>query len=330
MKHHLTLLALVAATAVACAPAPPTDTSITWCGAVPRSANEAFERVKVASPWFDVYRVAPGVFAIVEANQFQEAISYVITGTRRALMFDTGIGLVSIRPVVEELTSLPVTVINSHTHFDHVGGNTEFDSVLAVDTAYTRQNQAGFPHENLRSEVAPSSFCHGAPVGADTATFRTKPWRASGTVRDGHRIDLGGRTIEVLQVPGHTPDALALRDSANGLLWTGDSFYEAPIWLFVPETDLDAYERSLERLVSLAPSLTRLLPAHNVIASDPARLAVTLGALRKVKRGEVRGTDQPGNQVTFTVDGVTLLTSRALLQRRAGRDSTDSAGVAKH
>jgi len=48
------------------------------------------------------------------------------------------------------------------------------------------------------------------------------------------RIDLGGRSLEVLHVPGHAPDAIALRDEAHGLLFTGDTFYEGPIYVFSP------------------------------------------------------------------------------------------------
>src|SRR5262245_57368022 len=111
------------------------------------------------------------VFAIAEPLQFEETISYLIVGRDRALPSDTGLGLVPIRPVVEELTGLPVTVLNSHTHFDHVGGNAEFEDVIARDTEYTRSNARGFPHEKLAGEVEPASFCGGAPKGADIAGF---------------------------------------------------------------------------------------------------------------------------------------------------------------
>jgi glyoxylase-like metal-dependent hydrolase (beta-lactamase superfamily II) len=53
-----------------------------------------------------------------------------------------------------------------------------------------------------------------------------------------------------------------LIDVTAGLMWTGDTFYEGPIWLFFPETDLAAYETSLARLAALAPQLKALLPAH--------------------------------------------------------------------
>jgi glyoxylase-like metal-dependent hydrolase (beta-lactamase superfamily II) len=169
------------------------------------------------------HRAADGVFAIAEPYQFQEVISYLIVGSDRALMFDAGLGLVPIRPVVEQLTKLPVEVLNSHTHFDHVGGNAEFDRIAAMDTPYTRANARGFAHDALAGEVAPNSFCKGPPKGADTAGFRTRPWTKTRSVAGGDRIDLGGRVLEVLHFPGHTPDALALLDRGNGLLWTGDS-----------------------------------------------------------------------------------------------------------
>ena len=218
-------------------PPPPVVAALDgWCAKLPRPANASLPIAPVTSDWFQIYQAAPGVFALVEANQFQEAISYLIVGTRQALMFDTGIGVVPIRPVAEQLTQLPITVINSHTHYDHVGGNAEFDRILARDTPYTRANMAaGVSHADLASEVAPSSFCKGAPAGLDTAAFHTRAWKASGTIKDGDTIDLGGRVIEVLSVPGHTPDATALLDRANGLLWTGDSYYDGALWLYVPD-----------------------------------------------------------------------------------------------
>src|SRR3954468_10845259 len=163
-----------------------------WCDHLPRAGNAALPRVKVGTDWFEVYRVATGVFALVESRQFQETISYLIVGERGALLFDTGLGVVPIRPVVEELTSLPVRVLNSHTHYDHVGGNAEFGDILARDTPYTRANQRGFPHEELAGEGAAERFCGAPPPALDTATFYTRPWKATRTVADGDTIDLGG------------------------------------------------------------------------------------------------------------------------------------------
>src|SRR5258706_6075323 len=94
-----------------------------WCRELPRAEFKKLERVLPDESWFEIYRIRPGVFAIYEPKQFEEVISYLILGDDRALLFDTGLGVGKISAVVIRLTTLPVTVINSHTHFDHVGGN---------------------------------------------------------------------------------------------------------------------------------------------------------------------------------------------------------------
>jgi glyoxylase-like metal-dependent hydrolase (beta-lactamase superfamily II) len=321
-------LALAGCGRTAAPPPPPAAPAASrWCDQLPRAANAALEPAPGAGDWFDVRKVEDGIYALIEPRQFQEAISYLIVGTERALLFDSGIGLVPIRPIAERLTRLPIEVLNSHTHYDHVGGNAEFDRILALDTPYTRANAAGFPHLELAAEVAPASFCGTAPAGADTASFRTRPWRPARLVADGDTIDLGGRRLEVLHVPGHTPDAVALLDRERGLLWTGDSYYEGWIWLYVPETDLDAYERSIARLADLAPTLRRLLPAHNTATADPARLRQAGDALRKVRAGLVRGTDQGDNRIVFQFDGFGILTSKPLLAGRRGDQARGGSGL---
>lgn len=81
-----------------------------FCSNVPHSQYAGLERVEVADDWFEVYRVAPAVYAIYEPFQFQEVISYLILGEGGGLLFDTGMGIGRIRTVVDELTALPVTV----------------------------------------------------------------------------------------------------------------------------------------------------------------------------------------------------------------------------
>jgi glyoxylase-like metal-dependent hydrolase (beta-lactamase superfamily II) len=83
-------------------------------------------------------------------------------------------------------------------------------------------------------------------------------------VHNGQRIELGGRTIEIIATPGHTPDSMSLFDPAAGLLFTGDTYYPGTVWLYRPETDLTAYKNSLQLLTALAPRVKLVLGAHNV------------------------------------------------------------------
>src|SRR6516164_9716519 len=197
-----------------------------WCRALPRREYKALERVAVSDTWFEVYKVAPGVFAIYEPHQSEEVISYLIVGDKRALLFDTGMGISDIKKVVSELSPLPIAVLNSHTHNDHVGGNWEFSDVYGMDTEFTRKNALG-SREDAQAEIIPDQICGTLPAGFDPNTYSTRAWKIKAFMRDGDKFDLGGRTIEVLATPGHTPDAIALIDRGNGLLFTGDTYYPA-------------------------------------------------------------------------------------------------------
>src|SRR5579864_5662627 len=75
-----------------------------WCRDLPRPAYRALERVAVPDEWFEVYRIRPGVFAIYEPHQQEEVISYLVLGTKRAVLFDTGMGISDIKKLVEHLT----------------------------------------------------------------------------------------------------------------------------------------------------------------------------------------------------------------------------------
>ena len=309
---------LCASLVVACDDPPPeTNVSVvggpSWCASLPRTANANFESVDVGNDWFDVRRVEPGLFAINQPKQAQEAIAYLVVGSTRALLFDSGIGLVPIKPVVDKLTSLPVIVINSHSHYDHVGGNHEFKDVWSMDTPFTHLKEQGRPHAGLASEVAPESLCGPPPAGVDTAAFVSHAWTPTRRIADGDTIDVGGRVLEIVSAPGHTPDAIALLDRANGLLFTGDSYYDSTIWLFAPETDLDAYDKSMAKMVALRASLRRVLPAHNTVSEDPEKLAATLDAFRAMRRGEGDRVEESNGRLRVTLGAISFMTTAELL-----------------
>ncbi len=258
-----------------------------WCRKLPRPEYRGLERVSSPDPWFEVYRIRPGVFAIYEPRQAEEVISYLIVGTRKAVLFDTGLGIGNIKKVVTALTSLPVSVVNSHTHNDHVGDNWRFPEVYGMDTDFTRTNAKG-SRDDAQAELAPDQLCGDLPAGFDTRSYSTRPFRISHWLHDGDRLELGGRTLEIVATPGHTPDSISLLDAKNRLLFTGDTYYPGPIFLYRSETDLDAYQRSVEKLAALSPRLQLLLPAHNVPVADPADLAKVVAAFRQVRDGKIK------------------------------------------
>ncbi len=263
-----------------------------WCDVPLRPELGVYKEIATRQPWFKVLEVGEGVFAIVEPYNYQEVISYLIMGTKRNILFDSGMGMARISDVVKELSPLPVTVINSHTHYDHIGGNQEFDSIYAVDTAYTNQHAStGWSHDQVRQEVKPEAFCKDKLPSLDTAAYQILPYkdRIGRFIKDGDTLQLGNRIMEVLQVPGHTPDCVALLDRHSGYLWTGDMFYEAHIWLFMDGTDLDAYQRSIDRFAGLAPSLNRVFPAHNKPAAEPSHLTELRQAFDSVRSGKKSG-----------------------------------------
>jgi glyoxylase-like metal-dependent hydrolase (beta-lactamase superfamily II) len=276
-----------------------------WCRKLPRPEYSKLERVPVRDPWFEVYRVRTGVFAIYEPHQSEEVISYLITGSWRALLFDTGMGISNIRKTAEELTSLPVSVLNSHTHNDHVGDNWRFNDIFGMDTAFTRENAKG-SRADAQAEIAPGEICGKVPAGFDAKAYRTKPFNIAHWVRDGETLDPGGRKLQVIATPGHTPDSISLFDQSNGLLFTGDTYYPGPIFLYRPETDLDAYTASLRKMIALGSRVQLVLPAHNVPVADPNDLGRALAAMKKIRRGEVHPVSH-GDKWEYRFSGFSFL-----------------------
>ena len=276
-----------------------------WCKGLPRPGYGKLERVPTADNWFEVYKVRPGVFAIYEPHQLEEVISYLILGANGALVFDTGMGISNIQAVVTGLTRLPVSVLNSHTHNDHVGDNWRFADIYGMDTEFTRTNARG-AKEDAQAELAPDQICGSLPAGFDAKAYASKPFHIAHWLHDGDQIDLGDRVLKVISIPGHTPDSIALLDEKNGLLFTGDTFYAGPIYLYRPETNLDAYLASVQKLASLAPQLQLLLPAHNVPVASPSILPKVVRAMQQVRRGEVKPIAKDGKH-EYVFEGFSFL-----------------------
>ena len=278
-----------------------------FCDCLPRAAYEDFEKNSISTDWFEVYEVDSDVWAIYEPFQWQEVISYLIIGANTALLFDSGNGIGDIKAIVDQLTDKPIQVLNSHSHFDHIGGNYQFENVLSPSTKFSIANSKGDESQSVKMEASADALCKDLPAGVTEDNHHIEPYSITAQVSDGDIIDLGDRKLEVLFIPGHTDDSVALLDRDAGLLWTGDSFYEGPIWLFFPETDLAAYEQSLARLVALVPDLNALLPAHNTPRANPALLVETQKALQLILQGKASPVPDGEGLVNFEFAGFGFL-----------------------
>jgi hypothetical protein len=179
-----------------------------WWDALPRPAWNEFPKVLESQGWFEVHEIRPGLFAIYEPGQFEEVISYLVVGTEKALLFDTGLGIGDMRAVVAELTELEPIVVNSHTHYDHVGGNHQFQTVCGTASEYTAANAKGRKHEDVAEFVGEGWIWKKTPEGFDRDRYEARPSPSRRRSRK-EVIDLGGRTPRSSSRPDTRPTRCA-------------------------------------------------------------------------------------------------------------------------
>lgn len=111
--------------------------------AIVDSAPVHLSKGRMVDDYFAVEDLGNDTFAIGEPRYYQQNYSYLIVGRRRAVLFDSGSGTRDISRVVAALTKLPVTVIVSHLHFDHLGGVGPFEHTAMIDLPETRADVSG-------------------------------------------------------------------------------------------------------------------------------------------------------------------------------------------
>jgi glyoxylase-like metal-dependent hydrolase (beta-lactamase superfamily II) len=131
------------------------------------------------------------------------------------------------------------------------------------------------------------------PAGFDPATYRVGPRPATRILRDGERIDLGGREICVLHTPGHSPGHVACLEPDAGLLFTGDAAYRGPVFACFEGSDPAALAGSLRRLAAL-PGVHIVAPGHNDVIRDPDWLRAMSDSVEAALAGEVEGQRRDG------------------------------------
>ena len=183
--------------------------------------------------------------------QFGNAYCYLLVGEERALLFDTFYGNGNLRELVEEITDKPVMVVNSHGHYDHTGGNPWWDEAWAGPGAEDVMKKAFTP--------------------AQQEEFNRKPYPdyQVHTVREGHIFELGGRDVEVFEIPAHHESSIALLDRKSRTLYIGDELESGQVLLFVRKNPLPfreivaAHLENMKKLAKYDSEFDQICPGHN-------------------------------------------------------------------
>jgi glyoxylase-like metal-dependent hydrolase (beta-lactamase superfamily II) len=240
------------------------------------------QKIGTFQSWFEVYKVSEGTFAICEPGHWEGVISYLIEGRNKAVLLDTGMGIGNIKKVIEQLTHLKVSVVNSHTHFDHIEDNHQFDDIAVFNDEFEIENlERGLTIEELKGELSQKNLYKPLPKEFDSKAYRILPSKPTHLLKHEELIELGGRKLKVLHTPGHSPGSICLLDTKSKELFTGDTFYLSSLFAHFPESDFLAYSRTADYLASLAPSISILRPSHDDSRRQPFAESEFLSRLAK-------------------------------------------------
>ncbi len=229
--------------------------------------------------WFTVDAIDKDTFVISEYRHWEETHCYLLNGTQRSLLIDTGLGICDISQVTAKLTDRPITAVATHVHWDHIGGHKYYPDFYAHERELEWLN-GGFPQsvETVRTYV--TERCD-LPEGFDINAYEFFQGTPSRVLQGGEALDLGGRCIRVLHTPGHSPGHMCFWEEDRGCLYTGDLIYKDTLAAWFPSTDPQAYLESLELVAQLGAR--RVCPGHHSLAVAPELVIQVRDAFRQLK-----------------------------------------------
>ncbi|MFV0352913.1 MAG: MBL fold metallo-hydrolase [Oscillospiraceae bacterium] len=264
----------------------------------------------MAQNHYTVHPINKNTFALEEKNKGAQGLCYLLIGDEKALLIDTCFGLTGFLPAVKSLTNLPIIVANTHVHVDHIGGNHFFDEIwfhqadkdiftLHINPEYTL---------NLLAEGLPAPLR--ALMGAATKSERSIS--SAGSYHyfgDEHVFHLGGRDIEVIPTPGHTPGSVCFLDSEARMLFSGDTVCEWGILLHFKGEGCppEVFLQSMQRLKKEEHRFDTIWPGHHGFPVEKSYIDDYLTCAQQIVEGTVTYSKTKGrtcakyNRVLITV-----------------------------
>ncbi len=223
----------------------------------------------ICQDWYEIHTISDGITIVGEPMHDENIKSYLVEGDRDAAVIDTGLGVGDFAAAIASLTDKQPIVLQTHGHWDHIGGSHAFDRVLVHESeAYALRR--GFPNAKYAPLFTPKRVKRTTlPETFDVTIAEIPPAEPTGTLDTGDTVDLGGRILDVFHTPGHSQGGLSFLDRQTGILFAGDAVNYGGMWLFLPRSDPAAFRETARTLASLADRVSAVYPAHGKVPMPP-------------------------------------------------------------
>lgn len=235
--------------------------------------------------WFKVKKIADKTWVIRDKTQ---VACYLVEGEEKALLIDTCWGLGNLAELVQSITSLPLKVVFTHGHPDHVCGAFQFNDLYISDGDKGMLNV--FYNKETRRQLIENRFRDQHSVDFSKEKWINAELGNVSTVQEGDVFELGKRNLKVIAVPGHTPGSICLLDEKNELLFAGDSIQTAPVLMHLDTSlPLSTYFDSIVHVYSFEEFYDRILPSHGETPIDKTVLDELINGVSEILEGKLSG-----------------------------------------
>lgn len=242
--------------------------------------------VKTGSDFYEVTKLDDSRFRIYSpAGVFAD----LILGSEKALLIDTAYGFGDLKGTVRNITDLPLVIVNTHGHLDHACGNFRFEEEIRIHPLDMELCAEHCGHTWRMIGIEYARHCpageNGAEIDLLPQDFDEKAYKGHGTGRlvpleEGETIDLGGKHLRVIHLPGHTPGSIGLFLEETGTLYAGDAM-NANFWIFLPEAlKLEDYKATLRKAMKIP--MKEMIISHDPAPQSPEVLKVYLETAEKL------------------------------------------------
>lgn len=222
-------------------------------------------------PYFESEKIAEGSWLIRYAfeKSTMSFYCYLVEGETQALVIDTMMGWGNLKRYCETLTDKPLTLVNTHFHGDHTGGNFHFDACwmhhrdIALFQNSLRATKAG--QYARAKEVALPEY---RDLIEEDDNFRDAVPMKVYPLYDGDSFDLGDRKIRVVEVGGHTPGSIVLIDPKTRIAYTGDACNGNTLLEFDYSLTIVEYMRALLHFNEFRDEFDVMYGGHQIFDAD--------------------------------------------------------------